>query len=51
MGKYQGKDGWLHDDSVNEPQRYKQTENTQEPAPKKEKPQPELTKCPNCSMT
>ena len=52
MGKYRGKNGWLHDDSVGKPQRYTESENVQEPAPRSEEPpKPDkLDTCPNCAF-
>ncbi|KKN47419.1 hypothetical protein LCGC14_0663320 [marine sediment metagenome] len=49
MGKYEGADGWLYDDSVDGPSRYQASENVQKPAPKKDPPR-KLNSCPNCSL-
>ena len=50
MGKYQGKDGWLHDDSVDGTSRYKKSESTQKPK-QPPKPKKKHDRCPNCSMS
>lgn len=49
MGKYIGSDGWVHDDSVDGPQRYTNKEGVFGPAPKK--PPTNHTKCPNCQLS
>lgn len=47
MSKYRGNDGWLHDDNVGKPQRYKNSEDTNPP---KRTPKKFLNKCPNCGL-
>jgi len=58
MAKYRGSDGWVHDDSVGNPQRYENKENIKEGVAKEQPPTKQLDpskrprhKCPNCDLS